>query len=239
MPRTAGLFLFGSMAICALPPLNGFISELLIYYGLFMGLHAGSVYQTISMLLTIIALALIGGFALFGFSKAFGLTFLGSPRSAVCFNEEAVTKGMLFPKLIIAFGILVIGLAPMLVLAPVLNMIGFQFEMGTEPLISSLGYNLSKVSVIGIVLIITVILVMLLRSRVVRPEKHQQALPGGVGIQPERQNSNILPHLMLRILRSLPVRFSIRILNLSPFMRRIFFLKKEVSSGSPAIFLVL
>jgi hydrogenase-4 component B len=181
MPRTAGLFLFGSMAICALPPLNGFISELLIYYGLFMGLHAGSVYQTISMLLTIIALALIGGFALFGFSKAFGLTFLGSPRSAVCFNEEAVTKGMLFPKLIIAFGILAIGLAPMLVLAPVLKMIGFQFGMGTEPLISSLGYNLSKVSVIGIVLIITVVLVMLLRSRVLRPEKTSTGPTWGCG----------------------------------------------------------
>lgn len=181
MPRTAGLFLFGSLAICALPPLNGFISELLLYYGLFMGLHAGSVYQTISMLLTILALALIGGFALFGFSKAFGLTFLGSTRSAVHFDDKAVTKGMIFPKLLIAFGIMVIGLAPMLVLAPLLNMIGFQFGMGADSLVTSLHYTLSKVSLVGIILIITVIVLMLIRTRVVKPAKTSTGPTWGCG----------------------------------------------------------
>ena len=35
MPRTAPCFLIGAVAICGLPPLNGFVSEFLIYLGLF------------------------------------------------------------------------------------------------------------------------------------------------------------------------------------------------------------
>ena len=35
MPRTAFCFLVGAVAICGLPPLNGFVSEFLIYLGLF------------------------------------------------------------------------------------------------------------------------------------------------------------------------------------------------------------
>ena len=42
MPLTALLFLAGTAAICALPPLNGFVSELLIYLGLFDGIASGS-----------------------------------------------------------------------------------------------------------------------------------------------------------------------------------------------------
>src|SRR5205807_3118219 len=38
MPCTAFCFLIGAVAICGLPPLNGFVSELLIYLGLFRSL---------------------------------------------------------------------------------------------------------------------------------------------------------------------------------------------------------
>ena len=41
MPFTAAGFLVGSAAICGLPPLNGFVSELLVYLGLFGGLAMG------------------------------------------------------------------------------------------------------------------------------------------------------------------------------------------------------
>ncbi|MBK6902286.1 MAG: hypothetical protein IPH04_05560 [Saprospirales bacterium] len=37
MPHTAGLFLVASLAICGLPPFNGFVSEFLIYSGLYLG----------------------------------------------------------------------------------------------------------------------------------------------------------------------------------------------------------
>lgn len=181
MPRTATLFLFGSMAICALPPLNGFISELLIYYGLFTGLHADSVYQTISMLLTIIALAMTGGLALFGFSKAFGLTFLGSTRGNIHYDEKAVTAGMIFPKLLIAFGILAIGLLPMLILMPLMQMIGFQFAIGVEPLTATLGPIFFKVGLVGVILIAAVIGLLLLRALVVKPIRKSVGPTWGCG----------------------------------------------------------
>ncbi len=181
MPRTAGLFLFGSVAICALPPLNGFISEVLIYYGLFAGMQAASVFQSMSMLMTILALALIGGLALFGFSKAFGLTFLGSSRSEIHLDESAVTTGMLFPKLMIAGVILLAGLAPMLFLSPLVGMIGVQFGLDAQPVLISLMVTLSKVSLVGVILIVIVSLLMLLRSRILKPGKVTTGLTWGCG----------------------------------------------------------
>jgi len=169
MPRTAGLFLFGSVAICALPPLNGFISEILIYYGLFTGLHSASVFQSLSMLMVILALALIGGLAVFGFSKAFGLTFLGTTRSKIHFEENAVTPGMLFPKLLIAMVILLIGLAPVLFLSPLLVMIGDQFHVSPQPFMAPLFQALSKISLVGIILLLLTAALLALRSLVVKP----------------------------------------------------------------------
>ena len=171
MPRTAALFLFGSVAICALPPLNGFISEILIYYGLFAGLQASSVFQTMSMLMTIMALALIGGLALFGFSKAFGLTFLGSTRSDIHVEEKAVTPEMLFPKLLIAGIILIIGLAPMIFLSPLMAMIGEQFHVNSLPMVAPLVHTLSKISLMGMILILVTVVFLLIRRRVLKPAK--------------------------------------------------------------------
>ncbi len=171
MPRTAGLFLFGAAAICALPPLNGFVSEILIYYGLFAGLQAVSVFQTMSMLMTILALALIGGLALFGFSKAFGLTFLGTSRSEIHMEKNVISPGMLFPKLLIAAIILLIGLAPVLFLSPLTGMIGAQFHVNPEPVVAPLIKALSKINIVGIILIIVTIALLSLRKIVIKPEK--------------------------------------------------------------------
>jgi hydrogenase-4 component B len=181
MPRTAGLFLFGSMAICALPPLNGFISEILIYYGFFAGMPASSVFQTMSMMLSVMALALIGGLALFGFSKAFGLTFLGSPRSEIHVNENAITPGMLFPKLLIAAIILLIGLTPMLFLSPLMAMIGAQFHLDPEPLLPPLINALSKMSLMGVILIVVVVAILILRRMVLKPSKIASGPTWGCG----------------------------------------------------------
>ncbi|MCX6304023.1 MAG: proton-conducting transporter membrane subunit [Bacteroidetes bacterium] len=171
MPRTAALFLFGSMAICAMPPLNGFISEILIYYGLFAGMQASTVFQTMSMMMSIIALALIGGLALFGFSKAFGLTFLGSSRSEIHVDVNAVSPAMLFPKLLIASVILLIGLAPVLFLLPLFGMIGAQFQLNPEPIVLPLVHTLSKMSLMGIIFILVVVAMMILRKAVMKPGK--------------------------------------------------------------------
>ena len=61
---TAFLFIIGSIAICALPPLNGFISEFLIYFGMLKGLSIHNFFSLITILFSIAGLALVGTMAI-------------------------------------------------------------------------------------------------------------------------------------------------------------------------------
>ncbi|MEK7529918.1 MAG: proton-conducting transporter membrane subunit, partial [Patescibacteria group bacterium] len=81
MPQTAGFFLIGSMAIVALPPFNGFMSEWVTLQSLFQGMiHLSATGRSI-FIVAAGALALTGGLALACFVKAFASTFLARPRS--------------------------------------------------------------------------------------------------------------------------------------------------------------
>jgi formate hydrogenlyase subunit 3/multisubunit Na+/H+ antiporter MnhD subunit len=123
MPFTALFFLIGSLAICGLPPFNGFISEFLIYLGMFRSMHESSLYFSILLLVSLIGLTLIGGLAIFCFTKAFGIVFLGQPRSAHAENAHEVGKGMLLPSLLASAAILAIGLGSALFVRPVMNIV--------------------------------------------------------------------------------------------------------------------
>lgn len=80
MPVTATFFLIGSIAICALPPLNGFVSEFIIYQGIFTSIASGNFFISVISIVAIIILSISAGLCFYAFSKAFGLTFLGTPR---------------------------------------------------------------------------------------------------------------------------------------------------------------
>ncbi len=115
MPQTAMLFLLASVAICGLPPFNGFISEFLIYSGLFNAINISNHLSfTVLIILSIFGLVLIGGLALFCFTKAFGVAFLGAARSKYPEEMQEPNKMMLLPKWAIAFFIVAIGLFPQL-----------------------------------------------------------------------------------------------------------------------------
>lgn len=85
MPLTGGVFLVGACAISGLPPLNGFLSELLIVLGVFSSVvrqgPGGGIPWALLCVLVVGGLGLIGGMATACFTKAFGCTFLGVPRS--------------------------------------------------------------------------------------------------------------------------------------------------------------
>jgi formate hydrogenlyase subunit 3/multisubunit Na+/H+ antiporter MnhD subunit len=108
MPWTGVLFLTGSFAICGLPPLNGFVSEFLIYGGAFMG--AGLSGVSLSSIGVITGLATIGGLAAVCFTKAFGIVFLGEPRHTPALTGHEIGWGMKIPMLLLAIGCLSIGL---------------------------------------------------------------------------------------------------------------------------------
>ena len=102
MPVTAFTFLIGSIAISGLPPLNGFISEFLIYLGIFKNGISARFASIIPALVVIGSLALIGGLALACFTKAFGVIFLGEPRSNHAKEAHEVGFCMKFSMVILA-----------------------------------------------------------------------------------------------------------------------------------------
>jgi hydrogenase-4 component B len=120
MPWTAVSFIIGAVAICGLPPLNGFVSEFLIYLGFFTGTISGSGAAAIGTAIAAPALALIGGLAVACFVKVVGVVFLGSPRSPLPASIHEATWTMRLPLMILSFVCLAIGVAPVAV-APLLD----------------------------------------------------------------------------------------------------------------------
>jgi formate hydrogenlyase subunit 3/multisubunit Na+/H+ antiporter MnhD subunit len=104
MGTTGATFLIGSAAISGLPPLNGFVSEFLIYAGAFGTLAGkpGAGAAALPALVVILALAMIGGLAAACFAKAFGIAFLGEPRSAHAEGAHEAPIGMRLPMIALA-----------------------------------------------------------------------------------------------------------------------------------------
>jgi len=122
MPFTTVLFLIGSLAICALPPFNGFISEFLIYIALLKGFAIKNIYTLILLVISIASLALVGSIALLCFTKVFTITFLGIPRSEKAETvKEDVSFIMILPIILLAVFVLLIGLFPQYAIKIVLN----------------------------------------------------------------------------------------------------------------------
>jgi len=111
MPQTAICFLLGAMAISALPPFNGFVSEWLTLQAFFLG--AFNVIGGIKVFLVICAaiLALTGGLAAACFVKAFGITFLALPRSNYAKEAKEVPLSMKAGMFFLSFLTIVFGLA--------------------------------------------------------------------------------------------------------------------------------
>ncbi|MCL6591692.1 MAG: formate hydrogenlyase [Firmicutes bacterium] len=96
MPYSGLFFLIFSMAIAALPPFNGFVSEWLTYQSLFGNLLAGDTGFKIITMLSAAALAMAGALAAACFVKVYGIAWLGLPRSEAATKAREVPKPMLW-----------------------------------------------------------------------------------------------------------------------------------------------
>jgi len=112
MPHTSILFLIAALAICGLPPFNGFVSEFLIYSGMFSGLSTASLMPLWALIFSIFGLALIGGLALLCFTKAYGTVFLGTPRLKMEHTVIESRIGSILPMYVGVTLIILIGLFP-------------------------------------------------------------------------------------------------------------------------------
>ena len=112
MPYTGLFFLIGSVSICALPPFNGFVSEWLTYQALLLGFNAPSITAKIISPLGGAALALTGALAAACFVKAFGISFLGVPRSPHARDAKESSASMIVGMAILAVLCLMAGIFP-------------------------------------------------------------------------------------------------------------------------------
>ena len=120
MPVTTATFLVGSAAIVGLPPLNGFLSEWLVYRSL---LHAGIATGGARIaVVAVAALALIGALALACFSKVVGVIYLGRPRDVSVFaGAHESSRGITAPMIALAVACVAIGLLPVVAVPAVLR----------------------------------------------------------------------------------------------------------------------
>ncbi len=182
MPQTACLFLIGAAAISGLPPLNGFISEILIYTGLIQALGKASVDLAVILLAGVTGLALVGGLAVFCFTKAFGVIFLGSPRSKVADTVVDAPLPMRVPMYVVAALILAVGLAPAIAVQLVLPATSLlsHSEISTFMVDNSF---LLDVGMAGVIFLVIVFAVFLIRRYVVRAGAQKYAPTWGCGYE--------------------------------------------------------
>jgi hydrogenase-4 component B len=118
LPQTAIFFLVGSLAIAALPPFNGFISEWLTFQSLLLSFQISAHTVNLLFALGVAALALTSGLAAACFVRSFGITFLALPRSERAERAREVDWTMRAAMLVLALACVGLGVAPSVILAP-------------------------------------------------------------------------------------------------------------------------
>lgn len=163
MPYTATLFLLGSLAISALPPFNGFISELFIYLAMLNGISTNNHFLFPVLIISIGGLAFVGAMVLIAFTNMFSSIFLGTPRSIKAAKiENDNPKLMLFPIGFLALVSLLIGLFPQYFMQIVINpanaFLTTQVNFPTQILSNISMFNLLLLTIISAILILRKIL---------------------------------------------------------------------------------
>jgi hydrogenase-4 component B len=116
MPWTAAAFLLGSVAIVGLPPLNGFVSEWVVFQALFRGGMASAPTQP--MVFAAAGLGLIAALSVGCFARVAGVVFLGNPRTPERVAWKEVGPGMLGPIVALGAACVLLGIAPLIALVP-------------------------------------------------------------------------------------------------------------------------
>jgi formate hydrogenlyase subunit 3/multisubunit Na+/H+ antiporter MnhD subunit len=112
MPLTAFAFLTGCTAISALPPLNGFVSEWLTFQAILLSPALPSWGLKIIVPAVGAMLALSAALAAACFVKAFGVTFLGRPRTPVAANAHETDRASIAAMFAFALLCLLAGILP-------------------------------------------------------------------------------------------------------------------------------
>lgn len=121
MPQTAFVFLGGVMAISALPPLNGFVSEWLMFQAILLSPDLPQWGLKLAIPAVGAMLALAAALSAACFVRAFGIAFLGrprTPRAAAASETDMASRASMFALLALCLvagtlpGFLIDAIAP-------------------------------------------------------------------------------------------------------------------------------
>jgi formate hydrogenlyase subunit 3/multisubunit Na+/H+ antiporter MnhD subunit len=153
MPATGATFFIGALAICGLPPLNGFASEFLVYLGALHGGAARAVEASLPALAAAVGLALVGGLSVVAFAKAFGITFLGEPRTAPAAEARDPGLPMRLSLALLSCGCVAAGLAAPFLVGAMAPLVASAAGLPAHPVADGLAAaarSLTPVTVAGI-----------------------------------------------------------------------------------------
>ena len=121
MPWTMLCFFIGSIAICAMPPLNGFASKWLIYQSFFrLAFENAPLIERAVAMAMVGVLAFVGALSLAAYTKAVGIAFLGRPRSVAASrakeSKDHNPDGLIFSQILLACACVTLGTSVPIVL---------------------------------------------------------------------------------------------------------------------------
>ncbi|MDD3759368.1 MAG: proton-conducting transporter membrane subunit [Acidithiobacillus sp.] len=131
LPVLSSLFVVGALAIAALPPFNGFVSEWLLLESLLRVVEIPEVPVRITFALSGALLALTSGLALTCFIMLPGMALLGLPRSAAARTARPAPLAVTLPMALLALLCLLLGVGATAVI-PVLGRIA-EGILGSNP----------------------------------------------------------------------------------------------------------
>ena len=174
LPLVGMAFALGAASIACLPPFNGFMSEFLLALSLAGGLDVIPTDAKVALLAALTGLALISGLAAAAYTKAYGIAFLGEPRSGASQSAEQAPAWELLPLAPPALACVALGLCagwllPKLLLAVPVLISSASPEAATQvsaalpPLSQKAGLLLNRAAMLGVGLVLCVLFVLGLR----------------------------------------------------------------------------
>ena len=188
IPFTGGCFAVGSAAIAGIPPLNGFMSEMLIYLGFaFSSQAARGTEDSLVFWAAFFLLGTVAGMAVFAFTRTFGLAFLGAPRSEKVMDArepDAILKGSMLGLALLCFCTSLAGPWLFRALSPFFQFFSLRLSMPEALSVADESFAetvLYWYAAAGIVMIMVFALVFLMRKKILARNGSDESLTWDCG----------------------------------------------------------
>jgi len=183
MPVISVFALIGTLAMAAIPPLNGFISEWLMIKTLVSADTTESVLRLV-IPLVVAALGICGMMAAVSYARLYGFMFLGRPRSEAVAKPGPVYRTMIFPLVVLASLCIVLGVFAVPLVNEITESVCRLFGTAYNPSANALSGSLNPPILSAILLVIA--LLLLLFSRISK-KKTKSSTTWDCGIELEKQ----------------------------------------------------